>query len=264
MMRRSPGGIAYRVWSYPGRPWVAITHGAFCGSAEFEPLAEALSPKWSVLTWDLPGHGASADVRLATRLDGAARAFTEVLNSAGIEKAVLLGHSYGGALMQHVARATPARCTAVLAYAAVPLHRIKLPSPDLAMVALESMWAVSGWRAFARSFAGQCSDDPSIRSDMASRLERTPSPRLRSAIYSGLAHAFGPAPMSPTALLYGEREGFAGALPAMRSWRHELPATLAIEAPDCGHMIHIEKPEAFVAWITQLLDRLSDAPADAA
>ena len=94
-------------------------HGAWCFSALQSELDRRGVPSWAI---DLPGHGASSeplggffdDVTAVEKcLDGLAR--------RGVTEPVLVGHSYGGAVISQAAESVPVDSLVYLA--AFALHR---------------------------------------------------------------------------------------------------------------------------------------------
>lgn len=92
-----------RSWGEPGDVCVVCVHGIAQHSAIFDGLGRALSATGrGVLAVDLRGHGASGrlppwngDTHVADLL--------ETLDAAGIERATLVGHSFGGMLAARAA-----------------------------------------------------------------------------------------------------------------------------------------------------------------
>jgi pimeloyl-ACP methyl ester carboxylesterase len=76
---------------------IVLVHGAWLGAWCWERVAPALSERGvRVVALDLPGHG--ADNGEMTDLHGDAKRVVETLDRLG-EPAVLVGHSYGGAVI---------------------------------------------------------------------------------------------------------------------------------------------------------------------
>lgn len=92
-------------------PLVLITHGFSATSHMWRDTAAALTDGFRALTWDIRGHGRSdspedpAEYSIALTLDD----MVALLDHAGAERAVLMGHSLGGYLslafhVEHAAR----------------------------------------------------------------------------------------------------------------------------------------------------------------
>lgn len=89
---------------------VIFVHGWTCDSTSWQYQVPAISQQHRVITLDLPGHGQSespAEGRFSMELF--ARAVEAVRSEAGIDKAVLVGHSMGTPVVRQYALAYPER-----------------------------------------------------------------------------------------------------------------------------------------------------------
>ncbi|MFT8210592.1 MAG: alpha/beta fold hydrolase [Symbiopectobacterium sp.] len=78
----------------PDMPWLVLLHGLFGSGDDWQALCPLLS-EWPILRVDLPGHGASASMRV--------RDFSEMrqqlaltLRVQGVKRCWLIGYSLGG------------------------------------------------------------------------------------------------------------------------------------------------------------------------
>lgn len=92
-----------------GRRPLLLFNGIGVGLEFLEPLAEAM-PSVDVITFDVPGTGASPAPRLPYRLWMMARLAASVLDRLGHARVDVLGTSWGGALAQEFARLFPGHC----------------------------------------------------------------------------------------------------------------------------------------------------------
>ncbi|MGO0062959.1 alpha/beta fold hydrolase [Brevibacillus fluminis] len=75
-----------------------LLHG-FCGShAYWDKVVPELAKEYRVLAPDLPGHGGTSHVEGAETIDAMADEVKFLLDQAGADKVILLGHSLGGYL----------------------------------------------------------------------------------------------------------------------------------------------------------------------
>jgi pimeloyl-ACP methyl ester carboxylesterase len=74
---------------------VVLIHGWTCDASFWQAQVPALVGKVRTLVIDLPGHGRSDKPNVEYSMDYFARAVDAVLRDAGVEKAVLVGHSMG-------------------------------------------------------------------------------------------------------------------------------------------------------------------------
>jgi pimeloyl-ACP methyl ester carboxylesterase len=92
---------------------VLLIHGNSLSREVFrKQLGGALSRKYRLVAFDLPGHGDSSDARNASRTytrPGLAEAATEVLGLLGLCKVVVVGWSLGG----HIALEMASQCSGI-------------------------------------------------------------------------------------------------------------------------------------------------------
>lgn len=79
---------------------VALVHG-FVGDAlsTWSGQLEGLSDEFTVIAWDAPGSGASSDVPEHVGMDGYADCLADFLKAVGVERAHLVGLSFGAAVV---------------------------------------------------------------------------------------------------------------------------------------------------------------------
>ena len=93
-----------------------LWHGLYAEASMFDPLVKELAPDYRLLLISAPGHGASGppDLPLTNAASGAA--VIAVLDAFGIERAAILGSSWGGIAAFHAALQAPRRISAVAAF----------------------------------------------------------------------------------------------------------------------------------------------------
>lgn len=96
ILELGPGRIAFEVTG--SGPVLLMTHGFMATSMMWRRQVQELSSEWTVVTWDLPGHG-----RTRVPIEGGAykqglvaRCIAALLDHVGAAKAVLFGLSLGG------------------------------------------------------------------------------------------------------------------------------------------------------------------------
>lgn len=104
---------AYTAGSAPGKKAIVFIHGAQNDHSVWTAQARALAQQGHhVLAVDLPGHGRSAGPALAAVEDMAAW-LLDLLAAAGIDSAVLAGHSMGSLIALEAASRAPAEVRAL-------------------------------------------------------------------------------------------------------------------------------------------------------
>ncbi|MGM0536560.1 MAG: alpha/beta fold hydrolase [Pseudomonadota bacterium] len=95
--------VAYRLLGAEAYPLVVLAHPLGMSQAVWDDVLPALLPRYRVLTWDLPGHGASQvwGEGPITPADLAAEALT-LVDHAGAERFHFAGTSIGGVVGQQL------------------------------------------------------------------------------------------------------------------------------------------------------------------
>jgi len=216
-----------------GLPLVLL-HGAGCNLEDMRlALCERLAARHRVLLIDRPGAGWSeSSGRTFSSPAAQAAMLRDILDSLGIARAVLVGHSWGGALALTFALDHPQR-TAGLVLLAPPTH----PQLQRRMTRLYRMLAtpLAGW-LFARTLAlpaAAATFDAGIRAAFA--------PQLPPRHYLKDSAAF--LLLRPAAFLANARDmaDLRGFLKRQAPRYRELVAPVVIIQGDCDSVVSIEK-----------------------
>jgi pimeloyl-ACP methyl ester carboxylesterase len=97
--------------------WVVLLHGQPGSGADWQQVADRLPDGLGVVALDRPGYGASPQP--AGGFAAGARAVVAELDTRGIDRAVLVGHSYGGGVALAAAQLAPERVAALVLLASV-------------------------------------------------------------------------------------------------------------------------------------------------
>ena len=100
------GKMAYTDSGESSHP-LFFLHGTGCDSADWKPVIEQLPRHQRYITLDFRGHGQSSVPTEAFTLTNLADDVLHLVNSIGIQEAVLVGHSLGGMVAMEVARRSP-------------------------------------------------------------------------------------------------------------------------------------------------------------
>jgi pimeloyl-ACP methyl ester carboxylesterase len=98
-----------------GRRAVVFVHGAFSDMTTWLFQVADFAGEARVILVDLPGHGKSDKPRIDYSIDLFARAVDAVLEDAGVEKAILVGHSMGTPVAYQFWRRYPEKMAALVA-----------------------------------------------------------------------------------------------------------------------------------------------------
>ena len=110
----SAGSVGETAWERHGSgPPVVLIHGFGLNRAMWQWQLPALTPHFSVLTYDLLGHGESAPPASTPDLAMFSRQLLGLLDRCGVEHAAVVGFSLGGMIARRFALDRPDRLSAL-------------------------------------------------------------------------------------------------------------------------------------------------------
>jgi pimeloyl-ACP methyl ester carboxylesterase len=156
-----------------GAPTIVLIHGAGSDRSAWDFVAPLLSRGHRVVRVELPGHGASPALERVS-VKEVARAVDRALERQKVERAVLVGHSYGAWVALEAALARPKRAAAVVA-----LDTGTFAPADTARVANLERHLKERYYSLVRVIFETMSEDP-VESDSAVALAMRVSPEVLS------------------------------------------------------------------------------------
>ena len=234
---------------------IVLLHGIGSGAASWVQQLDALGTKYRVLAWDAPGYGASTpvDARSPVAADYAQR-LNGWLDTLGIERCVLVGHSLGAIVAGAWAAASSERVAALLlvspaaGYGTAPeAERVRKRDARLAMLAELGPAGLAQQR-------GANMLSPSA-SEAARAWVRWNMSRVVPHGYAQATH------LLANADLAADLQAYAGPIRVAVGARDAITPPLACEAiaraartplqivPDAGHAGYVEAPDAYNALI---------------
>ena len=97
-----------------GKDAVVLVHGWGCNLTLWRDQIAELSKRARVIAVDLPGHGVSDKPETKYDMDLFAAAIDAVMKDAGVERAVLVGHSMGTPVVRQFYRKYPQKTSAIV------------------------------------------------------------------------------------------------------------------------------------------------------
>ena len=157
--RRGPGPSRNRAVPRPRMPAgldtyeLVLLHGQPGSPADWQQVAGRLPAQLHAVAPDRPGYGSSQ--LPAGGFAANARAVLDELDSRGITRAVLVGHSYGGGVALSAASLAPGRVAAVVLLASVGPGCVTgwdrlLAAPGAGQLCALVAWRLTPWMARAR------------------------------------------------------------------------------------------------------------------
>ena len=246
-----------------------------------------LEPRWlehyTVLKWDLPGHGTSspaASERSAT-IEGQPDLLAHVMDDAGIEHAVQVGFSVGCQVALEMARQYPRRCDAMVlllggAGNVLSTTRLPLPAPLLSRVLRDTPDNV--FAPLARGFARLATQEISYQAGRVFGMLGPKAPRrdiqemmehmlsvdpatIRRMAVSAEAHSALDVLASlqeaqvPVLIVAGDLDPFAPATEVGERMHRAAPASEFVLIEGGTHTALLEQPEQIAEIVEDFLTR---------
>lgn len=235
-----------------GEPALVLIHGWTCDGGFWNANLPALAARHRVLVLDLPGHGRSTPCDPCS-MEELGDGVLAAMDAAGVRRAVLVGHSMGGAVMLAAVRRAPQRVQAIVAVDAV--------FADVATATrLQDRY---------RNFAG--ADGPKAREAMVRAMftPATPKP-IQEQILKGMLGTSEATAVGAMKAMFAPsfwREDrievpFLAIAAGTSTWiteaglRTRFPKAQVKRMEGTGHFLMMEKPEAFnrilLEWVEGL------------
>ena len=242
---------------------VVMIHGLGGTSNTFEPLMPALEG-WRVVRPDLPGAGRSALKPNLKTIPDLARAVTDALTAIKVRRAVIVGHSMGTLLAQHMAVAAPHRVEGLVLFGALtePPETARQGLQARAETALkDGMAGIADTVSQASLSERTRSTNPAARAFVRESLMRQP-PAGYAAHCRALAAATAYPPMRircPVQLVTGADDPVAPRHMA-EALNTGLPDSKLDILPGVGHWAPLEAPADCQRLLSEALKRMSNNP----
>ncbi len=232
-------------------PLVCI-HGAGGSAAMWPQVHVAFRDERAVYVLDLPGHGRSAPLDGPVTLPGYAATVRGFLDAAGIERAIVAGHSMGGGVAQLLALEAPDRVAGlVLAGTGAKLG----VAPDLLDLIARDSAAAS--ERICRLAYGPATPEAMIERGIA-EMRKTPAEVLQGDFRA--CQAFDVRARlgeitTPTFVLVGEADVMTP--PRFATFLAErIAGARLVVVPGTGHMLPVEASGAFAGAVRPFLRNL--------
>ncbi len=246
-----------------GSPLVLL-HGFLCDSRCWRHQLDDLSDQFSVFAWDAPGAGASSDPPETFTLTDWATLCAQFLDVVGIERAIILGLSWGGLLAQEFYHLYPTRVSGLILAGSYAGWKGSLGA-SVAEQRLTRCWRessllpnefVARWvpvEFFSEDVSEELSNEmAAVVSDFHPKGFRLMAQALADSDTSNLL----PNINVPTLLLWGDKDR-RSRLSVAEQFRSAIPnAELAILA-NAGHVSNMEQPREFNAQVRRFIESAS-------
>jgi pimeloyl-ACP methyl ester carboxylesterase len=248
-------------------PPIVLLHGLNNSCLSWSQVAPLLATDRRVLMPDLPGHGRSERPNVGYELDWYARIMARWMEAVGIEKADIVGHSFGGGVAQMLLLECPERIRRLVLVAAGGLGKgvgwwLRLASLPHVVERLGQPFMALGTRLALRDAReGVTAEDIAALSLLNSQAgsARAFARSVRDVVdWRGQRRNFlhridEVKKLPPVLVLWGDRDALIPMEQGL-AFADVLKGAVFKTFAGCGHYLHNEKPEAFARIVREYLD----------
>lgn len=240
--------LAYTV-SGEGKPMI-LMHGWGCNADTLASVEKTAAESHRVYNIDFPGFGQSPEPTQVWGVEDYTRALENFVRLLGIEKPVLLGHSFGGRVgILYSSRNPVDRLVLVDAAGVKPRRPLSYYVKVYSFKLMKRLYTlIYGKEGAAKRIEAE-------RARRGSADYQSASPRMRAilskVVNEDLCHVM-PAIKAPTLLIYGENDT---ATPVRDAKKIEslVPDAGLVVFPGCGHYSFLDNPYQFAAVLRSFL-----------
>jgi pimeloyl-ACP methyl ester carboxylesterase len=256
----APDGTAVAYWVRGRGPEMVLTNGVTTTTNFWSHL----QPRWErshrVLSWDLPGHGASAPARsdACARLPAQPDLLVRLMDAAGMKRSIQVGWSTGCQVVLEMYRRRPERCAAlvlilgaagrVLSTAGLPLPGAvidllvrRMPRPIFGGLtrALARIAHAPGGQLAPRAFGligkRTTQRDAALITEHLCRIDTRTVQTMIASAHAHSAWDVLPAVAVPTLIVAGDRDPFAPAATVGVPMHASCPGSELLRLPEGTH-----------------------------
>ncbi|MFG0274924.1 MAG: alpha/beta fold hydrolase [Phycisphaerales bacterium] len=232
---------------------LVFVHGWGGSRGLFREAMAAFGGERRTLAIDLPGHGESEDVDESHTMDLYAEVIAAAMDEAGIERAVLIGHSNGVAAVRQFERRYGARCAAMVAVDGSLTNQISREQMGMVLQQLGSNEAAQVVDAFASAMTQRMRDEDEARQVRDTMVFTPPAVLAKSLRAMAEDAIWTPDPITPPLLLVLAQqptwdEAYFEAVRAM------APKAVVRIWPGASHFLFMDDPSRFARVIRAFLD----------
>lgn len=260
-------------------PAVILIHGVAGSSETWEPILPELAARARPIAVDLPGHGGSTNPGGDFSLGAHAACIRDLMIALDIERATLVGHSFGGGVAMQTAYQFPERCERLVLVdsgglgpeVAGFMRALSLPGAELALTLGCSERVVRVGNAVARALKRVGLRPTPSTEAVARGMASLTTPSARASMLSTLRSVVGfagqrvsatdrlrLAAFLPTLIVWGARDRIIPVAHA-RAAHEAIPGSVLEVIDDAGHFPHLDDPRAVVDALMRFLDTTAPA-----
>jgi pimeloyl-ACP methyl ester carboxylesterase len=246
----SAGGLEIAYERAGDGPPLVFVHGAADDGRIWQPQVDALASEFTVVAWDEPGAGRSADVPAGFGIAGYANCLAGLIETLALGRAHVAGLSWGGTVALELYRHRPGLVATMILADTYAGWRGSLPEDEVrARVAAVRQMLATPPEEFDPTLTGLFAGEPPPRfvpllRDIAAGVRRdslmTQLPVMADIDQRDLL----PRIAVPTLLIWGELDA-RSPLSVARQFEQTIPDSRLVLLPEAGHLSNLDQPAHF-------------------
>lgn len=267
MKMQESAGISYLQIGRTNRPAIVLLHGLGGDHTGVLALGRLLSKHYLVYMPDLPGHGLSRSLRAAPARQNYAKALTRFVQSLGLKRFIMIGHSYGSAIALEYAVSSEVPPKLLVLLAPYPRYRLNVANVAASVgvngiAHLPDPWPhkLMGSQLFSDIGGGLLliTKDRSLRTELT-RSGREASAKFDITTARGISEdmrRFDAAELlekvkCPTYVVYGDKDRFGGFGEVHKELQNPQVEVQLLQGQ--GHLFPLENPKLTDGLVTKWL-----------
>jgi 3-oxoadipate enol-lactonase len=259
IIKTRDGRFSYEAAGDPDQPALVFLHGIGGAARAWRGQLEAFAHRYHAIAWDMPGYGGSAPLA-ATSIATLADTLEEFLQQIGAAKPVIVGHSIGGMIVQQwLAKYPRVAAAVVLAQTSPAFGKAdgdwQKSFLDARLGPLDRGETLASLApTLVKELVG---DDPDANGVAVARdcMANIPEASYRANMLALMGFDQRNALKDikiPALVLSGSKDKNAPA-PMMKKMASYIPSAKYVELEGAGHLVNLERPQAFNAALDQFL-----------
>ena len=254
------GGVPILARIHPGDgPGLVLIHGITSTGEVWQPVLEELGKQFTPVTIDLRGHGSSGKPTSGYLYDDYIADLDRVLDTLGLDRPLIIGHSLGGLITLWWAARHPDRAPALV------IEDSPLRSGEDFRPAFEN-WLRLNAMPLDELRAAYAAERPTWKPEAidtrARQMHATTRPVIEELMADSMAHhgvdrlAEIEHVESPVLFIHGDMDTGGMVHPDdLHAFGRRLPDATVRRIPKGGHSLHLETPRAFLELAVPFLTR---------
>lgn len=214
----------------------------------FQMQVKALKSDYSILVWDLPGHGQSTIQQTKERFTKvSAECLNGLMNELNIPKAILVGQSLGSIILQHFWIKYPAKVTATVHAPGIELKRHIGPWSKIFVPLLMGMFYLFPKNAFYRLFGQHRAENLEVQHYLSDSMRQTGKKLALRITKDMIFDLIDPSPVpeaKPLLITSGEKELFYIQKASIK-WHERTANSHCVKIKNANHILNQDNPVDF-------------------